>query len=216
MSKAPTDIATPMPPPLRRVTGLRLMFWILLVTGIITVWISWDVYHDPYDRMHGDLWALVQFGLGFNTMVGTIVLGIGLQRLHLDPQTRQLRYANLNSLHRWRSIDAVDVVCVRWNHAMNRPKALVDSLELSVRTGADPRAVKTVLLVDAGLTPAFGTRPSTLFAAVAGFVKACNPKAKCRPNCWHPSPERRAASAHRYAKYPRILLPIRRAMLVSS
>ena len=178
MNNARASTLAQQPRPMRYLSGLRPMLWMLLVTGSVSVWMSCGVYHDSEDRMHGDLWAVVLFAVGFNAMVAIIALGIGLQRLHLDPQTRQLRYANISSLHRWRCVDAGDIVSIRWNHAMDRPKALVDSLELALSTGPDGRTPRPVYLIDAGLTPAFSKRPSPLFMAVARFVKICNPKAE--------------------------------------
>ena len=80
MNNARASTLAQQPRPMRYLSGLRPMLWMLLVTGTVSVWMSWDVYHDPYDRMHGDLWAVVLFAVAFNAMVAVIALGIGLDQ----------------------------------------------------------------------------------------------------------------------------------------
>ncbi|GHD68486.1 hypothetical protein GCM10007350_33900 [Jeongeupia chitinilytica] len=144
----------------------------------VGVWISWDVYHDPYGTFYHDLIGLVLFNSGFFFMCFLIFAGVGFQRVKLNRETKKLIYANYSTFHRWKEVDVADIQRVSIWLSRQSMDALVDSLLITIRAHASGGPPRGVTLLDFRVAPMNKKNHSSLFVAVVEFVRESNPNSE--------------------------------------
>ncbi|MBM3116909.1 hypothetical protein [Jeongeupia naejangsanensis] len=159
-------------------TGWRLVFLMQLMLLGVCVWMSWDVYHDPYGGFYQDLPSIVLFNFCFFLMSFVIGAGLGVQRVRLDRGREKLAYANHSTCHRWKEVDVADVQRVSIRSATRTMDALVDSLLVVVRSHEPGTPQYGVTLLDSRVTPTNKQSHSPLFVAVMDFIRESNPDAE--------------------------------------
>ncbi|AOY00055.1 hypothetical protein [Jeongeupia sp. USM3] len=159
----------------RFTTGWRLVFLMQLMLLGVCVWMSWDVYYDPYGGFYQDLPGIILFNFCFFFMSFVIAAGIGVQRVWLDRGRKKLVYANYSTCHRWKEVDVADVQRVSIWSASRSTEALVDSLLVVVRSHQPDRPPAGVTLLDYRITPVNRKSHSPLFVAVIDFIRESNP-----------------------------------------
>jgi hypothetical protein len=154
------------------VTGWFFVAWMAGLFGVISIWISWDMYNDPYNTFSKDIKGLVLFNVGINLMVAIMGLACAFQRVSLDFTTGVISYANLSSFHRWRSFPATDVIRVVYSHWHKQRESMVSNLYMVINKPIEHREV-SVTFLDSHMT---SKNRSPFFSALVQFVQQHNPK----------------------------------------
>lgn len=120
--------------------------------------------------------ALPLWALGCALVISLIAAPILWQRVVLDERTGQLRYHNIATAHRWRKVDLVDVLEVRYDNFADKRKAMVSGLYLHMRNGIRPARHR---LMDNEVGSYQG--PSPMFRDVSAAVLRAQPRSLVDP-----------------------------------
>ena len=151
------------------VTGWRVATELTLGTAtfglLIAVVIWWRTgVFNIFPGTNPLLEQLVFFGV---MLIGLFALMwlMGWQRIALNPDTRELRVASINTGYRWRTLHAEDIAKVGcYSHSRS-----LGQLLLSGSSGT-----RTLAILEDSM---FATGPSRFFKKIAGFIRAHNPNA---------------------------------------
>lgn len=120
--------------------------------------------------------ALPLWALGCALVISLIAAPILWQRVVLDERAGQLRYHNIATAHRWRKVDLVDVLEVRYDNFADKRKAMVSGLYLHMRNGTRPARHR---LMDNEVGSYQG--PSPMFLDVSAAVLRAQPRSLVDP-----------------------------------
>ncbi len=120
--------------------------------------------------------ALPLWARGCALVISLIAAPILWQRVVLDERAGQLRYHNIATAHRWRKVDLVDVLEVRYDNFADKRKAMVSGLYLHMRNGSRPARHR---LMDNEVGSYQG--PSPMFRDVSAAVLRAQPRSLVDP-----------------------------------
>lgn len=153
-------------------TRMRLVLLVAILGGISGAIVGAMLAYDGEQS-----WlALPLWAFGCALIISLIAAPILWQRVVLDERAGQLRYHSIVTAHRWRKVELVDVLEVRYDNFADKRKAMVSGLHLHMRNGTRPARHR---LMDNEVGSYQG--PSPMFRDVSAAVLRAQPRSLVDP-----------------------------------
>lgn len=158
-------------------TGTRLAVTMGLFALAIAATVSWfDADLTP--RSPADIVLTIPELVGFGAVAFVVTLAMAYQRVEVNANAMEFRYANLATLHRWRTVRADRVRQMQLCSAATRMNEMVDSALVSHQPDPDDAAIEVVRLLDGRFSPIrWKKHNSAVFVAVHDLIRSANPHA---------------------------------------
>lgn len=154
---------------------------VLFVLGLaISSAIAWTTFRDPHDISHSSFSESVALPIIFSSTCVAMGSLFFIQRIRLDADKSSVSFANVTTLHTWRTLQASEIKLIEFDSAHGKLNSMIDTLRLSVNCKNEARELQSMLL-DCKLSSFNKNKPSQLFRGIINFIRQHNPHVLVMP-----------------------------------